>query len=170
MDAPDVEEDSYKACLVFITLNIVNIHIENRHYSEALKLLNEAEEIAGDKIPDIFFRRSQVRAYNKYSSIKELEKSMLDIDQAFKSLEEYNTRNKDNFLSKNNNFEIYTKHKEILKNIIENRNKSNNDKLFHILIHAKNSMKIFKEKNMNKQYCLYYNGKDQIRQFKILNE
>lgn len=151
-------------------LNISSVYLEKRNFSEALKCLDEAEKIAGDKLPDVFFKRSQARTYNKYSSEKDLELAMQDIEQAFKSLEVFNEKNKDNFMSKNNKQIVYSEHKEILKKIIEKREFNRNNKIQDLLNHSKESLKIFKEKKLIKENCLYRNGNDQIRQFKILRE
>lgn len=170
LDAPDVEEDSFKACVVHLLLNISAVYMEKRHFSDALKCLNEAEELAQGKLPDVLFRRSQVRTYNKYSTEEDLELAMQDLEKAFKSLEEYQERNKDNFLSKNNNHEIYSKHKEILKQTIEKKANEKYEKTLCLLNHAKESIKIMKAKNLKKEECFYLNGSDQARQYKILKE
>lgn len=170
LDAPDVENDSYKACIAYTLLNISAAYMEKRNFFEALKCLDEVEEIAGENLPDLYFRRSQVRTYNKYSSDKDLELAMIDIEKAFKSLEIYNERNKDNFMSKNNKSVIYSEHKEKLKLIIEKREKNKLDKTICLLKHSHESMKIFKERNLIKENCLYNKGTDQIRQMKILKE
>lgn len=146
------------------------VYLERRHYSEAIKCLDEAEEIAGDKLPDVFFRRSQARTYNKYSSIEDLETAMTDLEKAFVSLEEFNTRNKDNFMSKNNNKEIYSQHKEKLLKIIEKRVSEKNEKFKCLVHHTKESLKLVKEKNKNVNECFFYRGEDQLRQYKILKE
>lgn len=170
LDAPDVESDSYNACIAYTLLNMSAAYMEKRNFTEALKCLNEAEEIAKDNLPDLFFRRSQVRTYNKYSTDKDLELAMIDIEKAFKSLEIYNEKNKDNFMSKNNKSVIYSEHKEKLKLIIEKREKIKLDRTVCLLKHSHDSMKIFKERKLTKENCLYISGTDQIRQMKILNE
>lgn len=170
LDAPDVEEDSYKACIVYLLLNMSSLYMERRHYSEALKCLNEAETYSEDKLPDVFFRRSQARTYNKYSSIKDLELAMIDLEKAIESNIRFNERNKENYLSKNNNAQIYEEHKEKLNQIITKREKGEVDKTTCILKHSKESMKLAKQKNIVGKSHLYHNGDDQIRQFKILNE
>jgi len=146
------------------------IYIERRHYSEAIRCLDEAEEIAKDKLPDVFFRRSQARTYNKYSTIEDLEKAQEDLEKAFKSNEEFNLRNKDNFMSKNNNKEIYLEHKERLLKILEKRISDRNSKFKCMLNHSKYSYKRVQERGLKVEECFYMRGEDQIRQYKILRE
>lgn len=97
--------DSYDACLVFLLLNLSSAYIELRHYSEALYCLNECELISSVKIPDVFFRRSQVRTYNKYSDFIELELALSDIQKA-KELSQ---------------MDIYEEHYLVVKSLIDNK-------------------------------------------------
>ena len=53
-----------------------------RNYKEAMKCLNEALEYANDTLPDIYFRRGQVRMYNKFSNLKELNLAFGDFTNA----------------------------------------------------------------------------------------
>lgn len=170
LDAPDVETDSYKASIVYLLLNMSSVYLERRHFSEAIKCLDEAEEIAGNKVPDVFFRRCQARTYNKYSKIEDLEKAKEDMEKAFESLKEFNEKNKDNYMSKNNNMQIYTEHKERLLKIIEKKLQIKSSKFKTIFNHSKESLKLVKERNKNVKECFYYKGEDQIRQYKILRE
>ena len=147
-----------------------SVYLERRHFTEAIKCLDEAEEIAGDKVPDLFFRRSQARTYNKYSTYKDLELAMQDLENAFKSNIEFNERNKDNFMSKNDNFEVYTEHKLILEKIMTNKLNSNINRFRCILNHTKESYKLVKERNKKAGECFYSRAEDQIRQYKILKE
>jgi tetratricopeptide (TPR) repeat protein len=56
--------------------------MELRHYTEALECINESLEYAGDKVPDLYFRRAQAVCYNKYSVTEDLDKAMEDINKA----------------------------------------------------------------------------------------
>ena len=105
LDDVKVEEDSYKACVVYTLMHLSYAYMELRHYSDALDCLNEALEIAEDKVPDLYFRRSQVRTYNAYSEEEEYEKAMADIEKAI-SLK---------------NDVLYTEHKSILEELISKK-------------------------------------------------
>jgi hypothetical protein len=102
--------------------------------------------------------------------LKDLEKAMIDLEKAIESNTVFNERNKDNYLSKNNNAQIYNEHKERLLNIISKREKVALDKSLCVLKHSRESVKLAKQKNIVGKSHLYHNGDDQIRQFKILNE
>lgn len=82
LDDVQVEEDSYKACLVYLLNNLAYAYMELRHYSEAIECLNESLIVAEDKVPDIYFRRSQARTCNKFSDESEYQKALEDIEKA----------------------------------------------------------------------------------------
>ena len=90
LDAPDVEEESYKACVVYILETMAYCHIELRQYSNAIECLDECEETCGDLVPDVFFRRAQARMLNRFSNEEELNKAKNDIEKAIKLGEKYN--------------------------------------------------------------------------------
>jgi len=83
--------------------------MELRHYKDALDCLNECEVEAGDKVADVFFRRSQVRTYNKLSSDEDFKLALFDIKKA---------------ISLKPEIKIYNKHLEILNKIIEKNEKT----------------------------------------------
>jgi len=56
--------------------------MELRHYSEAIECINESLEIAGDKVPDLYFRRAQAVFYNKFATNEDLKRSLEDINKA----------------------------------------------------------------------------------------
>lgn len=100
--------ESYDACLVYLLLNMSSAYMELRHYREAISCLDECESICGEKMPDIFFRRSQARTYNKFSDDSELNMALKDIELA-KSLKDS---------------EIYEEHLKILNKLIEEKRNS----------------------------------------------
>lgn len=108
LDDVAVEEDSYKASIVFLLMCLGAAYMELRHYSEAIECLNECLTIAGDKVPDLYFRRSQARTYNKYSNESELKLAKEDIDKAISLKKE----------------QIYIEHKDKLIKIMEENQKT----------------------------------------------
>ena len=82
LDDVKVEEDSYQACVVYLLKNLGYAYMELRHFSEAVDCFDEALEIAGDRLPDLYFRRSQARVYNKYSKQEDYELAKADILKA----------------------------------------------------------------------------------------
>ena len=87
--------------------------MELRHYSEAIDCLDECISIAGDKISDLYFRRSQVRTYNKCSNDEDLRIANSDIEKAISLKKE----------------KIYFEHKEKLTKIIEDKKSSSLEKI-----------------------------------------
>lgn len=107
LDDVAVEEDSYNASIVYLLMCLSYSYMELRHYRHAIECLDECLEIAGDKVPDLYFRRSQARTYNKFSRDWELKKAKDDIEKAI-SLKK---------------MPIYTEHNEILDKIIDDNKK-----------------------------------------------
>jgi tetratricopeptide (TPR) repeat protein len=104
MDDVKVEEDSYQACVVYLLKNLGYTYMELRHFTEAIDCFDEALEVAGDRVPDLFFRRSQARTYNKYSKDDDYELAMKDIEKA---------------ISLKPDDIIFKEHLDILKKIVE---------------------------------------------------
>lgn len=113
LDDVAVEEDSYNACIVFLLMSLASAYMELRHYSEVIQCLNESLTIAGDKVPDIYFRRSQARTYNRGSSDEDLTLAKEDIEKAICLKKET----------------IYVEHQERLLKIIEERKKNEFDRI-----------------------------------------
>ena len=113
LDDVAVEEDSYNACVVFLLMCLSNSYMELRHYSEAIDCLDECISIAGDKISDLYFRRSQVRTDNKCSNDEDLRIANSDIEKAISLKKE----------------KIYFEHKEKLTKIIEDKKSSSLEKI-----------------------------------------
>ena len=90
MDAPEGQEESFKSCVVYTLEIMAYCFIELRHYTSAISCLDECEKIAGDLVPDVFFRRTQARMYNKNSNESEILKAKADIEKAIKLGEQFN--------------------------------------------------------------------------------
>ena len=127
LDAPDVEEESYKACVVYILEIMAYCHIELRQYSYAIECLDECEETCGNLVPDVFFRRAQARMLNKFSTEEDLAKANEDIEKAIKFGENYNAEIKKkygegiNYYKRPLELEIYYQTKKKLEKIIEEK-------------------------------------------------
>ena len=90
VDAPEGQEESFKSCVVYTLEIMAYCFIELRHYTSAISCLDECEKIAGDLVPDVFFRRTQARMYNKNSNESEILKAKADIEKAIKLGEQFN--------------------------------------------------------------------------------
>ena len=109
--------ESYDACLVYLLLNMSSAYMELRHYQEAISCLDECESICGEKIPDVLFRRSQARTYNKFSNENDLNLALKDIERAMVL----------------RNCEIYEEHFKILSYLIEDKRTSHINRIEGIL-------------------------------------
>ena len=76
-----IEEDSYRYCLITVLLSLSYAYIELRHYSSAIHCLNECAAY-DDSVPDVYFRRSQARVFDKYSDVSSLIMALADIQRA----------------------------------------------------------------------------------------
>jgi tetratricopeptide (TPR) repeat protein len=154
LDDVKVEEDSYKACVVYLLMNLSYAYMELRHYSEAVDCLDECMEIAEDKVPDLYFRRSQARTYNSNSTEEELEKAFNDIEKAIQLKDD----------------PMYKEHRDILLKIIESRVNEEAENTKKLLTKAKKSYERIKERHINEDEVIYTKNKDAITQYKILKE
>lgn len=96
--------------------------MELRHYSEAISCINEALEYAGDKVPDLYFRRAQIISCNKYSSQQDFDNALNDINKAIQLKDEKKLKEPiyHEFLEKLQN-QIEDKKKEQVGNIISKK-------------------------------------------------
>ena len=175
LDDVKVEEDSYKACVVYLLMNLSCAYMELRHFSEAIDCLNEAIEIAGDRIPDLYFRRSQARSCNKYSNEEELAKALEDINKAIEIAEIRESEKKEGYPHPNPTYvpgtiKTYTEHKENVLKIVEKKVQDQVDKTKKILSKAKRAHDRIKERNLKVEDCIYTKSKDATTQYKIIKE
>jgi len=88
--------------------------MELRHYKEALECLDECETLAENKVADVFFRRSQIRTYNKLASDNDLQLALSDIKKA---------------IELKNDVKIYLEHLDILNKIIDKKKSTRKEKV-----------------------------------------
>ena len=155
LDDVKVEEDSYKACIVFLLEMLAYAHMEMRQYHCAIECLDECAEIAEDKVPDVYFRRSQARTYNRYSNDNELNLALNDIDKAIKLKNEEN---------------IYKEHKKILETIIKERNEEKLKNIRKLIQRGKRSRGDIDSAGFNLSECIFARNEDADKQYKILKE
>lgn len=155
LDDVKVEEDSYKACKVFLLEIMAYAHMELRQYHCAIECLDECEQIAEDKVADVFFRRSQARTYNRDSTDADLELAMKDIEKAIQL--------KDSEV-------IYKEHKEKLEKIIKERNDEKVGNVRRLIQKAQKKLAKVKEMNLNLEEVFFVNNEDAERQYKILKD
>ena len=93
----DYEESGFKAYLINILKGICYCYMNMRHYSEAVKCMDEAMSYVLVSRGEVLFRRAQAIMYNKFSELKELNQAHADLCQAkmFKKIELINEHMKD---------------------------------------------------------------------------
>ena len=93
----DYEENGFKAYLINILKGICYCYMNMRHYSEAVKCMDEAMSYVLVSRGEVLFRRAQAIMYNKFSELKELNQAHADLCQAkmFKKIELINEHMKD---------------------------------------------------------------------------
>ena len=181
LDAPDVEEESYKACVIYILEIMAYCHMELRQYTNAIECLDECEELAGNLVPDVFFRRAQARMFNKNSTDEDLLKAKSDIEKAIKFGEVYNEETKKKYGDKMNfykrpiDLEIYNNTSKKLDKIIEARLDLKTYNLRRILGKVygnkkKNENDITDDEAIFFESCLFNSQSDLERQYRILKE
>ena len=182
LDAPDVEEESYKACVVYILETMAYCHIELRQYSYAIECLDECEETCGNLVPDVFFRRAQARMLNKFSTEEDLAKANEDIEKAIKFGEHYNAEIKKkygegiNYYKRPLELEIYYQTKKKLEKIIEEKLDS---KIYNLkrLLGKVHGSKNKKQDEMTEDEAIFFescflnsDNEDLKRKYKVLKE
>ena len=181
LDAPDVEEESYKACVIYILEIMAYCHMELRQYTNAIECLDECEELAGNLVPDVFFRRAQARMFNKNSTDEDLLKAKSDIEKAIKFGKVYNEEikkkygDKMNFYKRPIDLEIYYNTSKKLDKIIEARLDLKTYNLRRILGKVygnkkKNENDITDDEAIFFESCLFNSQSDLERQYRILKE
>lgn len=113
----NIDDDSYRFCIVNILLCMSYCYIELRHYSSAIDCLNECISYSedNDNYPDVYLRRSQARMYNKRSDDSQLVLALADIQKAIS-------------LSINGN-KLYNEHYRILMKLIQARKHIEKEKI-----------------------------------------
>ena len=93
----DYEESGFKAYLINILKGICYCYMNMRHYSEAVKCMDEAMSYVLVSRGEVLFRRAHAIMYNKFSELKELNQAHADLCQAkmFKKIELINEHMKD---------------------------------------------------------------------------
>jgi hypothetical protein len=154
------ELGSSKTCLCYVLKCLAYCYIQLRDYKEAIKCLDEAESLLGEKVPDTFFRRSQARLFNKDSTYDDLLFALKDIGKALSNIK--HELNKDDYL----------KQLELVKGKIESKKQEMVCFLGNVFCKAKFSCdrikeKKIKEEDLNFAFC---DGASQKRNYKILSE
>lgn len=152
-----LDKSSHAACMCDILLCMASTLMEQKHYSEAKKCLDECEQAAGehvDKRTQLFLRRSQAVMYNKFSSLEDYQAAVQDIDKAlsFKEDVEYRT------------------HKARLITRAHDNFNSEKQKVSNLLKATQFSIDKVQEKNIKREEMFLTNETDSALQFKVMTE
>lgn len=136
----DYEESGFKAYLINILKGICYCYMNMRHYSEAVKCMDEAMSYVLVSRGEVLFRRAQAIMYNKFSELKELNQAHADLCQAkmFKKIELINEHMKDlENLIKEKKFRKFANVKSLFNqtnyamNVITTKNLDVRDHIYH---------------------------------------
>ena len=91
------EESGFKSYLISILKGICYCYMNMRHYSEAVKCMDEAMSYVLISRGEVLFRRAQAIMYNKFSKLKDLNQAQVDLCQAkmFRKIDLINEHIKD---------------------------------------------------------------------------
>ena len=91
------EESGFKSYLINILKGMCYCYMNMRHYSEAVKCMDEAMSYVLMSRGEVLFRRAQAIMYNKFSKLKELNQAQVDLLQAkmFRKIDLINEHIKD---------------------------------------------------------------------------
>ena len=91
------EESGFKSYLINILKGICYCYMNMRHYSEAVKCMDEAMSYVLMSRGEVLFRRAQAIMYNKFSKLNELNQAQVDLCQAkmFRKIDLINEHIKD---------------------------------------------------------------------------
>jgi hypothetical protein len=91
------EESGFKSYLINILKGMCYCYMNMRHYSEAVKCMDEAMSYVLISRGEVLFRRAQAIMYNKFSKLKDLNQAQVDLCQAkmFRKIDLINEHIKD---------------------------------------------------------------------------
>ena len=92
VDMNAAEEDSYRFNISTLLMALAYAFIELRHFTSAVECLTECISISENFLPDAYFRRSQVRFYNKKSKEEDLKLALNDVNKAISINANYNSK------------------------------------------------------------------------------
>jgi tetratricopeptide (TPR) repeat protein len=134
------EEGTYRGTLTSITKSLAFCHMHLRNFTEALRCLEESLSYAENKVPELYFRRSQVRMYNKDSTIDDLNLALEDIYKA---------------IEMNKEEKRFDDHLKILKIYMQEKESSEKENILRLFTNVRFAYNKIKEKNYNIEDYVY---------------
>jgi tetratricopeptide (TPR) repeat protein len=134
------EEATYYGTLTLITKSLAFSHMHLRNFTEAIKCLDESLVYSQNKVPELYFRRSQARMYNKNSTLEDLNLALEDIHKA---------------LEINKEEKRFEEHLKILNIYMDEKETSQKEKILRLFSNVKFAYNKIKEKNYNIEDYVY---------------
>jgi len=150
----DCEIDTRLCSIHNILLNMCCCYIKMFHFPEALDACDEIMRLT-DQSSEAYWRRSQVRTYNKKSTFSDLQKAEQDIDVA---------------ISKKPKESKYLKHKEILN--MRRKKKIEEDTAFltGLIMESKSFIEYKRKKNITPEYSEQIGEPQEITVMRVMKK
>ena len=84
------DKENYNRTMQFILKRMSKCYMFLLEFKEADLCLTEAKNYVDDECPDIYFRKAQLKIYNKYSGSKELHVALGELNKALSRKVRYN--------------------------------------------------------------------------------
>jgi len=148
------EESGFKNYIINILKGICYCYMNMRHYSEAVKCMDEAMSYVLTSRGEVLFRRAQAIMYNKFSELKELNQAQVDLSQAkmFKKIELINEHIKD------------------IENLIQEKKYRKVGYIKSLFSQTNYAMNVITTKNLNVRDHIYHSYEDIYFGAKIVEE
>ena len=148
------EESGFKSYLINILKSICYCYMNMRHYSEAVKCMDEAMTYVLASRGEVLFRRAQAIMYNKFSGLKELNQAHVDLSTAkmFKK------------------FDLINEHIQDIENLIKEKKYRKFGYVKSLFGQTNYAMNVITEKNLDVHEHIYYSYDDIFFGAKIVEE
>ena len=148
------EESGFKSYLINILKSICYCYMNMRHYSEAVKCMDEAMTYVLASRGEVLFRRAQAIMYNKFSGLKELNQAHVDLSTAklFKKID------------------LINEHIQDIENLIKEKKYRKFGYVKSLFGQTNYAMNVITEKNLNVHEHIYYSYDDIFFGAKIVEE
>ena len=150
----EYEESGFKSYVINILKCIAYCHMKMRHYSEAVKCMDEAMSYVLISRGEVLFRRAQAVMYNKFSKLNELHQAHMDLNQA-------------KILKK---IELIDEHLNDIEKLINEKSYRNIANIKNLIKQTNYAFNIIQTKNLNVKDHIYASYDDIFFGAKIVEE
>jgi len=148
------EESGFKSYLINILKGISYCYMNMRHYTEAMKCMDEAMSYVLASRGEVLFRRAQAIMYNKFSELKDLNQAHVDLTTAkmFKKID------------------LINEHIQDIENLIKEKKYRKFGYVKSLFSQTNYAMNVITEKNLNVHDHIYFSYDDIFFGAKIVEE